>query len=135
MSRGDLTEAEWRKLERGVKQRARALNACILFLPQLAGTAVRTVEGIAGPDGGIAVQFQQGQRIPGRFGEDAVVGALVEMAGKRPGQQFPCGAVVEAAQPQFRKTREFGAVERRAGGEDHRDRVHGEPAGDERERL
>ncbi|MEO1541865.1 MAG: xanthine dehydrogenase small subunit [Pseudomonadota bacterium] len=26
------------------------LNACILFLPQLAGKAVRTVEGIAGPD-------------------------------------------------------------------------------------
>ena len=32
-------------------QGARALNACILFLPQLAGKAVRTVEGIAGPDG------------------------------------------------------------------------------------
>ncbi|MCR9127751.1 MAG: FAD binding domain-containing protein [Rhodobacteraceae bacterium] len=30
---------------------ARALNACILFLPQLHGKAVRTVEGIAGPDG------------------------------------------------------------------------------------
>jgi xanthine dehydrogenase small subunit len=30
---------------------ARALNACILFLPQLQGRAVRTVEGIAGPDG------------------------------------------------------------------------------------
>ncbi|MFP4275022.1 MAG: xanthine dehydrogenase small subunit [Paracoccaceae bacterium] len=30
---------------------ARALNACILFLPQLQGKAVRTVEGIAGPDG------------------------------------------------------------------------------------
>ena len=30
---------------------ARALNACILFLPQVAGRAVRTVEGIAGPDG------------------------------------------------------------------------------------
>ena len=30
---------------------ARALNACILFLPQLAGKAVRTVEGIAAPDG------------------------------------------------------------------------------------
>ena len=30
---------------------ARALNACILLLPQLAGKAVRTVEGIAGPDG------------------------------------------------------------------------------------
>jgi len=29
----------------------RALNACILFLPQLAGKAVRTVEGIAAPDG------------------------------------------------------------------------------------
>ncbi|SFP88644.1 xanthine dehydrogenase small subunit [Tranquillimonas alkanivorans] len=30
---------------------ARALNACILFLPQVAGKAVRTVEGIAGPEG------------------------------------------------------------------------------------
>ena len=30
---------------------ARALNACILFMGQLAGKAVRTVEGIAGPDG------------------------------------------------------------------------------------
>ena len=29
----------------------RALNACILFLPQLHGKAVRTVEGLAGPDG------------------------------------------------------------------------------------
>lgn len=29
----------------------RALNACILFLPQLHGAAVRTVEGIAAPDG------------------------------------------------------------------------------------
>jgi xanthine dehydrogenase small subunit len=30
---------------------SRALNACILFLPQLHGKAVRTVEGLAGPDG------------------------------------------------------------------------------------
>jgi xanthine dehydrogenase small subunit len=30
---------------------ARALNACILFLPQVHGKAVRTVEGIAGPEG------------------------------------------------------------------------------------
>ncbi|MDX2483991.1 MAG: xanthine dehydrogenase small subunit [Pseudodonghicola sp.] len=30
---------------------ARALNACILFLPQLHGKAVRTVEGISGPKG------------------------------------------------------------------------------------
>jgi xanthine dehydrogenase small subunit len=30
---------------------AQALNACILFLPQLQGKAVRTVEGIAAPDG------------------------------------------------------------------------------------
>ncbi|MDO9639574.1 MAG: xanthine dehydrogenase small subunit [Pseudotabrizicola sp.] len=30
---------------------SRALNACILFLPQLDGKAVRTVEGIAGPNG------------------------------------------------------------------------------------
>jgi xanthine dehydrogenase small subunit len=30
---------------------SRALNACILFLPQLEGRAVRTVEGISGPKG------------------------------------------------------------------------------------
>ena len=30
---------------------SRALNACILFLPQIDGKAVRTVEGIAAPDG------------------------------------------------------------------------------------
>jgi xanthine dehydrogenase small subunit len=30
---------------------SRALNACILFLPQLAGRAVRTVEGLTGPGG------------------------------------------------------------------------------------
>ena len=30
---------------------AKALNACILFLPQLHGKAVRTVEGLAGPKG------------------------------------------------------------------------------------
>ncbi|PKP80990.1 MAG: xanthine dehydrogenase small subunit, partial [Alphaproteobacteria bacterium HGW-Alphaproteobacteria-2] len=33
--------------------RARALNACILFLPQVHGRAVRTVEGIAGPGGAL----------------------------------------------------------------------------------
>ncbi len=32
---------------------ARAMNACILFLPQLQGKAVRTVEGIAGPAGAL----------------------------------------------------------------------------------
>lgn len=32
---------------------ARALNACILFMPQLHGKAVRTVEGIAAPDGAL----------------------------------------------------------------------------------
>ncbi|WP_299778444.1 xanthine dehydrogenase small subunit [uncultured Roseobacter sp.] len=32
---------------------AQALNACILFLPQLNGKAVRTVEGIAAPDGSL----------------------------------------------------------------------------------
>ncbi|MEM9010323.1 MAG: xanthine dehydrogenase small subunit [Pseudomonadota bacterium] len=35
----------------GADGAARAVNACILFLPQLAGKAVRTVEGIAAPDG------------------------------------------------------------------------------------
>jgi xanthine dehydrogenase small subunit len=32
---------------------SRALNACILFLPQLNGKALRTVEGIAGPGGAL----------------------------------------------------------------------------------
>ncbi|NNL36505.1 MAG: xanthine dehydrogenase small subunit [Silicimonas sp.] len=32
---------------------ARALNACILFLPQLHGRALRTVEGLSGPDGAL----------------------------------------------------------------------------------
>jgi len=32
---------------------ARALNACILFLPQLDGKAVRTVEGMSGPGGAL----------------------------------------------------------------------------------
>ncbi len=31
----------------------RTLNACILFLPQLHGKAVRTVEGVSGPDGSL----------------------------------------------------------------------------------
>ena len=31
----------------------RALNACILFLPQLQGKAVRTVEGLRSPDGAL----------------------------------------------------------------------------------
>jgi xanthine dehydrogenase small subunit len=30
---------------------SRALNACILFLPQLHGKALRTVEGLSGPEG------------------------------------------------------------------------------------
>lgn len=32
---------------------SRALNSCILFLPQLHGKAVRTVEGLSGPDGAL----------------------------------------------------------------------------------
>lgn len=32
---------------------SRALNACILFMPQIDGKAVRTVEGVAGPDGAL----------------------------------------------------------------------------------
>ncbi len=35
----------------GPEGTAEAMNACILFMPQLQGRAVRTVEGIAGPDG------------------------------------------------------------------------------------
>ena len=37
----------------------KALNACILFLPQLHGKAVRTVEGIAAPDGTLHPVQQQ----------------------------------------------------------------------------
>ena len=33
--------------------RHEAVNACILFLPQVHGAAVRTVEGVAAPDGGL----------------------------------------------------------------------------------
>jgi xanthine dehydrogenase small subunit len=33
------------------EQGSKALNACILFLPQLEGKAVRTVDGISGPEG------------------------------------------------------------------------------------
>ncbi|MFT5341442.1 MAG: xanthine dehydrogenase small subunit [Paracoccaceae bacterium] len=32
---------------------AKALNSCILFLPQLQGKAIRTVEGVSGPDGAL----------------------------------------------------------------------------------
>lgn len=35
------------------KGQARALNACILFLPQLAGKSVTTVEGLRAPDGSL----------------------------------------------------------------------------------
>lgn len=35
------------------EQGPRALNACILFLPQLQGKSVRTVEGLSGPDGAL----------------------------------------------------------------------------------
>ncbi len=37
----------------GVDGVPRALNACILFLPQVAGKAVRTVEGLVGDDGAL----------------------------------------------------------------------------------
>ena len=37
----------------GDEQGVKALNACILFLPQLHGKAVRTVEGLSGPDGAL----------------------------------------------------------------------------------
>ena len=30
---------------------SKALNACLLFLPQLSGKSIRTVEGVSGPDG------------------------------------------------------------------------------------
>lgn len=35
----------------GEDGRARAMNACIMFMPQVAGRAVRTVEGVSGPSG------------------------------------------------------------------------------------
>ncbi|MEM9582754.1 MAG: xanthine dehydrogenase small subunit [Pseudomonadota bacterium] len=35
----------------GADGKSRAMNACILFMPQLHGRAVRTVEGISAPDG------------------------------------------------------------------------------------
>lgn len=35
----------------GGKARTRAVNSCILFVPQLDGKAVRTVEGVSAPDG------------------------------------------------------------------------------------
>ena len=35
------------------KVRRRAMNSCILFLPQLAGKDIRTVEGLAAPDGSL----------------------------------------------------------------------------------
>ena len=31
----------------------RAVNACLMFLPQLQGKALRTIEGLAGPEGGL----------------------------------------------------------------------------------
>ena len=37
----------------GSEQGVKALNACILFLPQVHGKAVRTVEGISGPKGAL----------------------------------------------------------------------------------
>ncbi|GFE63382.1 xanthine dehydrogenase small subunit [Litoreibacter roseus] len=37
----------------GADGAARAMNACILFLPQLQGLAVRTVEGVSGQDGAL----------------------------------------------------------------------------------
>ena len=49
---GRLQRGRLRRLHRdgdGCATASQALNACILFLPQLHGKAVRTVEGIAGP--------------------------------------------------------------------------------------
>jgi xanthine dehydrogenase small subunit len=39
--------------EDGTEKGARAVNACITFLPQLHGKAVRTIEGLAAPDGAL----------------------------------------------------------------------------------
>lgn len=41
------------------EQGIRALNACILFMPQIAGKAIRTVEGIRGDDGALHPVQQQ----------------------------------------------------------------------------
>ncbi|GGE56063.1 xanthine dehydrogenase small subunit [Actibacterium pelagium] len=37
----------------GTEKGAQAVNACITFLPQLHGLAVRTIEGVSGPDGAL----------------------------------------------------------------------------------
>ncbi|MBK5926797.1 xanthine dehydrogenase small subunit [Rhodobaculum claviforme] len=72
---------------------AQALNACILFLPQLAGKAIRTVEGIAAPDGTL----------------HPVQAALVEHHGSQCGFCTP-GIVVSLAVAHARGRRDFDDV-------------------------
>jgi xanthine dehydrogenase small subunit len=59
---------------------ARALNACILFLPQLDGKAVRTVEGIAGPDGALHPVQEAMVRLHGSQCGFCTPGFIVAMA-------------------------------------------------------
>ncbi len=80
-----------------------------------------------------ARQFQQGQRVAARLGQDPLAHALVERA-PDDGVQQRAGVVV--AQPFDDQLRQPGQLlGRRAGGEDQRDRLGQQAARDERERL
>ena len=59
---------------------SRALNACILFLPQLHGKAVRTVEGISGPGGALHPVQEAMVRLHGSQCGFCTPGFVVSMA-------------------------------------------------------
>ena len=58
----------------------RTLNACILFLPQLHGRAVRTVEGVSGPDGSLHPVQEAMVRLHGSQCGFCTPGFVVSMA-------------------------------------------------------